>query len=79
MDEAEIERLKGTPLKQLLQKYGSWAVIDRSWNESAWDFQSFFLIAHKELHSSPFIDVYVNLDMKNISTNIIHVSAVFIT
>jgi hemerythrin superfamily protein len=76
MNKAEIERLQGEPLKELLEKYGGWPVIDKSWNATQWDFMNHFVKAHRELDASPFFQVFVDLDLKNSSVNVINVSTV---
>ncbi|EDO49850.1 predicted protein [Nematostella vectensis] len=72
MDKAEIERLGGEPLTKLIKEFGSWAVIDKSWNETNWDFMTSFITAHRELAVSPLVSVWVDFDIKNSSVNVIN-------
>ena len=76
MDTERINKLKGEPLKDLLERFGSWAILDSEWDESSWDFVSQMVELQRNLTLSTFISLFVDLDLKNSSQNVLVVSKI---
>ena len=74
VNEDEIERLGAAPLEKMIQDYGSWNVTDSKWNESSWDFMDVFVKIHKYLSIAPIFNMYVGVDLRNSTENVIQVS-----
>ena len=73
MDVAQIERLKGEPLEELIKEYGSWSITDRNWMETDWKFITNLARIHKDLVIPVLFSVTVAIDNKNSSQNAITV------
>lgn len=69
MDESEIERLKGEPLRRLIAQYGSWSITDKDWQEKNWDLITSLARIHKYLALPVLFSMTVQIDNKNSSQN----------
>lgn len=47
MDEREVERTSAKELMELLREFGSWALDNSTWNETAWEWKDALLKIHK--------------------------------
>ena len=73
MDVDEIERLKGEPLKKLINEYGSWSITDKNWEEKDWDIVRNLARIHKDLALPILFSMRVVTDEKNSTQNVITV------
>ena len=77
MDVDEIERLKGEPLKMLINEYGSWSITDKNWEEKDWDIVRNLARIHKDLALPILFSMRVMTDEKNSTQNVITVRWTF--
>lgn len=79
-NEKQINALGAEPLKKLLQKLGSWPLLNNTWTEAGWDFENvvstyhgvFFSYFHA-VRPAPIFNSYVKVNDKNSSSHIISV------
>ena len=54
-----IEAEKGSPLLELIEKYGSWNITNKTWTSDSWDFMTTLAQMHKYLKLSPLFTFQV--------------------
>lgn len=68
-----IEREKGSPLLEIIEKYGSWNITNKTWTSDSWDFMKTLAQMHKYLKLSPLFTFQVQPDLMESSRYIIMV------
>ncbi|KAL9970073.1 hypothetical protein ACROYT_G022395 [Oculina patagonica] len=66
-----IEREKGSPLLEIVEKYGSWNITNKTWTSDSWDFMKALVHMHKALKLSPLFKLEVKPDLRESSRYII--------
>ena len=78
VDEAAIEERDAAPLKELIEKYGSWPMGNQAWNESGWDLVKSLATIGRDLGIYSLINPRVRADAKNNTHNVIMVRNYFL-
>ena len=79
MDLKTIDRLGDKPLRDLIDKIGSWSINSKSgWDKKSWDLEATLLKIHQSYTSAggPLFSVHISDDPINNTRHIIEVSAV---
>lgn len=64
-----------TPTKEILKTLGGWPVLEKDWNEEAFDWKETTYKFRKEGFSVDYIfDFSINIDLKNSTFRVIDVS-----
>ncbi|XP_066922489.1 endothelin-converting enzyme 2-like isoform X2 [Clytia hemisphaerica] len=71
MDTKGIDVVGDQPMKNLVQKLGSWPVTDPSFNGSNWDAMEALVTVHKNISQAPVFNLYVSGDIKNSNENVL--------
>ena len=73
-----IEHAKGSPLLEIVEKYGSWNITNKTWTSNSWDFMKTLVQMHKDLKLSPLFTFQVQPDLMESSRYIIMVLQLFL-
>lgn len=68
-----IESARGSPLVNLVEKYGSWNITNKTWTTDSWNFMESLVGMHKDLKTSPLFKLNVEPDLTLSSRYIIMV------
>ena len=68
-----IESARGSPLVNLVEKYGSWNITNQTWTTDSWNFMESLVRMHKDLKTSPLFKLNVEPDLTLSSRYIIMV------
>ena len=75
---SEIDLLDTAPLFDVMNKFGSWPILDLNWNENGFHWQKtldeFF---EHGFNTNYLMEFYIGVDDRNTTKNIIHVSQLF--
>ncbi|RMX43712.1 hypothetical protein pdam_00006340 [Pocillopora damicornis] len=70
-DQDAIEHAKGSPLLELIARYGSWNITNKTWTSDSWNFAETLVRIHKELKLSPLFTLQVKPDLVESSRYVI--------
>ncbi|XP_058970514.1 endothelin-converting enzyme homolog isoform X2 [Pocillopora verrucosa] len=70
-DQDAIEHAKGSPLLELIARYGSWNITNKTWTSNSWNFAETLVRIHKELKLSPLFTLQVKPDLVESSRYVI--------
>lgn len=75
MNEKEVERTTKQQILELIKSLGSWALDNKTWNGTAWNWKSALVKIQKTfLHSSPLFTIDVLTNPRHSTKHIVKVS-----
>lgn len=67
LNEEQVENTAKKSIKQLMAKYGSWALDNQTWNSTKWDWSKILSVMVRNLESTPFFFALIDVNPQNSS------------
>ena len=74
LKEEEVETETNAALTPVMAKYGSWALVNETWNATQWKWSEILLSMIRDIKETPLFEVIVAINPRNSSQHMIVVS-----